>query len=46
MLAWTRNSGESEPQSGISGHLFIGLLLVGFALATTIAVITTRHHHH
>jgi hypothetical protein len=44
MLAYTRNSGQAQPDSSSGGHLVIGILLVGFAVAAIIGVISTRHN--
>jgi TRAP-type C4-dicarboxylate transport system permease small subunit len=43
LLAYTRNAGQPQPNSGISGHLVSGLLLVGCAIAAVISVIATRY---
>jgi hypothetical protein len=42
-LAYTRNAGQPQPNSGTEGHLVSGLVLVGFAIAAVIGVIATRY---
>jgi len=43
-LALTRNAGQSQPNPGIGGHVFLGVLLVGCTIAAVISVISRRHH--
>jgi len=44
LLAFSRNAGQPEPQSGTGGHMTFGLILVICAIAAVIAVIASHHH--
>jgi multisubunit Na+/H+ antiporter MnhG subunit len=43
LLAYTRNAGQSQPNSGTEGHLVLGLMLAAFAIAAVLGVIATRY---
>jgi hypothetical protein len=46
LLAYTRNAGQAQPDSGTEGHLVLGLMMVAFAVATVFGVIATRFKRH
>jgi hypothetical protein len=45
LLAYSRNSGQAQPNPGNQGPIFFGFLIVGVAVAVVIGVISSHHQH-